>query len=884
MRLPPLPRRLPGVLFEVPPPDLDEALPRMDIAFFAGFAGRGPLERAMAVESLAEFEAIYGSAMTLARNPGDGTAVNGLLHPCVRSFFGQGGRRCWILRVAGPHAEWSRFEVPGLLRATLDSQEWQHAPADLRASSVGSGADTLRLSARLSERLLRVEPVDWQGDRLVLAASAAVPTDLRAGDLLRIDWDRVRLHARVETVVQAGADCAITLGAFHALQAASASPALQVVQLGRDPSEAAAVLHSPPGIDAQWLDDGGLRVRSWRSAPWPQPGQVLPLQFWPDGKGWMALEQVAFLSAPDPHGRAELQLLGRPWLEADAGDLLHAWAATDGQRVVRRIRVDLACGEAGGAAQRAQDLPLAAAAGETDLRLSDPLRFPLVGDRVAEGTTALWIPLADLAGVDAALGARHSARTALERDGLEDFNAELFVEPALRDLPADVLAEQAQALRLAGRVPQPLRGLHALLGGSPEALYDEPTLLAVPDAVHAGWERSPAAPAWQLLDPLPEPADPCAGAPFGECVADPPPPEPVQGPDPDAAGTFTLYWTEADPAARYALAEAADEDFAAASVVYEGAATRFTVLRKPPGEVFYRVRATVGTRRSAWSRRVRIGVGRSDHVAREWRSDTLLDTHGAMLRCAAARGDLLAVLALPEHFDTAAAADHAAQLRARANEPRTLSHGALYHPWILIGRDRQILRFPPDGAACGQLAIVALRRGAWRAAANAPLRDVVALTPPGMAASPAQRQQLLDAQVNLLRNAPHGFVFSSADTLTDDSAWRPINVRRLMSLLRRLALLRGTTYVFEPNGPALRRTVERGFTAVLDGLFRRGAFAGAQASDAYRVEAGGEVNTPQRRDAGQFWVDLKVAPALPLSFLTVRLVREGERVVSRELH
>ena len=37
-RIPPPPRRLPGVLFEAPPPAPDEALPRMDIAFFAGFA------------------------------------------------------------------------------------------------------------------------------------------------------------------------------------------------------------------------------------------------------------------------------------------------------------------------------------------------------------------------------------------------------------------------------------------------------------------------------------------------------------------------------------------------------------------------------------------------------------------------------------------------------------------------------------------------------------------------------------------------------------------------------------------------------------------------------------------------------------------------------
>lgn len=88
--------------------------------------------------------------------------------------------------------------------------------------------------------------------------------------------------------------------------------------------------------------------------------------------------------------------------------------------------------------------------------------------------------------------------------------------------------------------------------------------------------------------------------------------------------------------------------------------------------------------------------------------------------------------------------------------------------------------------------------------------------------------------------------------------------------------------VFEPNGPALQRTVERAFNALLDTLFQRGAFAGRNVSEAFQVVVSEEVNTPQRNDAGQFWVELRVAPALPMRFLTVRLLRSGERVQARE--
>jgi phage tail sheath protein FI len=202
----------------------------------------------------------------------------------------------------------------------------------------------------------------------------------------------------------------------------------------------------------------------------------------------------------------------------------------------------------------------------------------------------------------------------------------------------------------------------------------------------------------------------------------------------------------------------------------------------------------------------------------------------------------------------------------------------------MVRREQEAIWVPPDGPVCGQLAAGALERGAWIAVANRPLRDCVALSPPGLRPSLADRQQLLDAQVNLLRSAPIGFVVSSSDTLAPEPDWRPINVRRLMCLLRRLALQRGQTYVFEPNGAVLRRTVERGFEAVLDQLFRRGALAGTTPERAYQINVGPDINSRQRRDAGQFWVELKVAPSLPMSFLTVRLMRSGERVVSQEAH
>ena len=65
-------------------------------------------------------------------------------------------------------------------------------------------------------------------------------------------------------------------------------------------------------------------------------------------------------------------------------------------------------------------------------------------------------------------------------------------------------------------------------------------------------------------------------------------------------------------------------------------------------------------------------------------------------------------------------------------------------------------------------------------------------------------------------------------------------------------------------------------------MYARGAFAGQTASSAYQVVADSSVNTAQSVDQGRFVVELKVAPSLPLTFVTVRLVQTNDRLVVTE--
>ena len=211
-------------------------------------------------------------------------------------------------------------------------------------------------------------------------------------------------------------------------------------------------------------------------------------------------------------------------------------------------------------------------------------------------------------------------------------------------------------------------------------------------------------------------------------------------------------------------------------------------------------------------------------------------------------------------------------------EALSLGFGALYHPWLYSTEDgSRVARLnPPDGFAAGMLAQRAYERGAWVAPANQAMRGVVALAP---IISPARWLDIQQAHINLVRQEPQGFLTLSENTLSDDPDWTLVNVRRLISLIRRLAQRYGPTWVFEPNDDAFARLVKRTFASLFDQMFARGAFAGATPETAYQVDVR---VTPEDIDEGRFIVELRVAPSLPMRFITVRLVQSGERSLVTE--
>lgn len=372
-----------------------------------------------------------------------------------------------------------------------------------------------------------------------------------------------------------------------------------------------------------------------------------------------------------------------------------------------------------------------------------------------------------------------------------------------------------------------------------------------------------------------------------------------------------LRWTAEDPldaGTTFEVQSAGDALFASAPSTTNTGATETPLPLTGDATRYWRVRVVVGDAFGPWSNTVvhtppalsrpildpRPRAATATSAARGYDDSTLLEVHRGLLRFCQARGDLVALLTLPRHYGPLEVSDYLASLlpssgspgaagrRLTLGESDVLSYGALFHPWVahrldLVAESQRVRFTPADGIAAGALASVALERGVWIAAANRALAGVLALDP---ILDDDAIDALHDRQVNVLMRAPTGFVLIDAETLSRDSDTRPLTVRRLLILLKRLALREGMNLVFEPNDEDLRERVQTDFERVLSRMHQSGAFRGANADDAFRVVAYGTVNSQADVDAGRFTVELRVAPSEPLKFLRVRLTQNGPQSLS----
>lgn len=943
--------RLPGVYFAPTPRPAGPALPPLDVAAFVGFAERGPLDWPTPVDDMAMYRAIFGGDLALARGPG-GRVLNAHLPRAVAAFFANGGRRCYVARVAGRRAKAVRCQTPGLI--ALDKMSEPRLAA-LRASSPGRWADELRLATRL---LLTPLPPDAFAPRSATRldwATGGAPQALEVGDLLRLtltdgrQWlfpisaierplamtGQARLSAaavwREITPAQLGAPLTVTrvqrltlngleptgyhggvtaTGAALVLTLAGIGPALQrgdLLQLELD--DGAALLFpltdwrqaanaSPPGRQAQATaalllgqdlagpalstlgspPTGLRRVERLRFSLRLRLGEEQRLtlaglafnaghaRFWGD---------IAFTeSSPPPYRATVAPPPGREQAPPYSARTDAITPAAQAAALYRKL-------QAGERLEPARD-------GQLEPRLLGALLAPLDADDRAPTFLPLGMPLGD---------GDFAAPLADDRgdDDLALFGrstAGLFLDPELfpdvDNLTARVSSGAALLATAAERYygqNRRLLGLHSLL------FTDEVALVSAPDAVHPGWRLRKAT----VFKPVvaPTPAAPVAAG-FVACRRPPTVAavSPAYGPLTGAIRvkvTGTGFTAGADLTVRFGDYPARDVQTLSATTLR---------CRVPPagqaGPVTVEVRNANGVGRKTNgfiyqppATTPPLPEAYSTHSF-SLDSSPLPPVQQALLQFCQARADVVGVLSLPAHFEKRQCIDWQESLRQRLGLPRRgkiwldaddsadLSYIAVYHPWLLTpdaAAPDGLSATPPEGAICGLIAARERDRQVWTAPANVPLRDVVDVSPPF---SEDDWAELFALQFNLIRPKPRGFLTLSAHTLSAERSLLQLSARRLLILLRKLALARGLEYVFADNTEALRGAIRLELEDILRRLFEQGAFAGSTQPSSFRIAVGADLNPPASIEQGRLLVQIQVAPSQPLEFINVLLLRTGE--------
>jgi phage tail sheath protein FI len=250
-----------------------------------------------------------------------------------------------------------------------------------------------------------------------------------------------------------------------------------------------------------------------------------------------------------------------------------------------------------------------------------------------------------------------------------------------------------------------------------------------------------------------------------------------------------------------------------------------------------------------------------DLLAAEQTIDVTLRMQSAVLAHCDEQGDRFALL---DAIPGSAPAD----VLAQRNGLGGAENGALYHPWIRPAGSSRFV--PPCGHVAGVVARCDLRTGVHKAPANEELAGVVDLE----VKLTDRDQALLNPEgINALRAFPgRGIRVWGARTLSRQSAWTYISVRRLFLTAARWVEINLADVAFEPHDTRLWNRVTRELTTWFEGLFRAGALKGRTATEAFFVKCDGETNPPEVREAGQVVTVIGLAPSLPNEFVVVRII------------
>ncbi|HEX4525386.1 MAG TPA: phage tail sheath subtilisin-like domain-containing protein [Gaiellaceae bacterium] len=199
------------------------------------------------------------------------------------------------------------------------------------------------------------------------------------------------------------------------------------------------------------------------------------------------------------------------------------------------------------------------------------------------------------------------------------------------------------------------------------------------------------------------------------------------------------------------------------------------------------------------------------------------------------------------------------------------SYAAFYYPWVQILDP--ITNVPNDLPPSGFVAGIYARNDTLRAVYKAPANEVVTLAIGFERLLNKGQQEVLNPEgINAFRFFEgRGFRLWGARTMSSDSEWKYVNLRRYFAFLEH-SIDRGTQgVVFEPNGEALWANVRHTIDDFLFDQWQNGALLGDKPEKAYFVRCDRSTMTQNDLDNGRLVCLIGVAPLRPAEFVIFRI-------------
>lgn len=252
---------------------------------------------------------------------------------------------------------------------------------------------------------------------------------------------------------------------------------------------------------------------------------------------------------------------------------------------------------------------------------------------------------------------------------------------------------------------------------------------------------------------------------------------------------------------------------------------------------------------------------------------TIISIQQKVIEHCSQEGDRMAILDSPDKED-----ENVFKWAAILKEVATVEdskNAALYHPWIEVG-DYENKRFvPPCGHITGIISRSDRMRGVFKAPANESVLGAFNLR---ISIDDTAQKALNEAGVNCLRAYPgRGIKVWGARTLSGQSDWRYVNVRRMFLSINRWIDANMQWALFEPNTPQLWMRIQRELDVYLTQLWQEGGLKGAMPSQAFSIRCDASTNPEAKLQPEKVVTEIGLALAAPAEFIVVHITHGSLR-------